>query len=715
MPGLIADNPTWFLADELRDGPWGGGNSFLRTLSKALSRRGKLAADPLCADIVLFNSHQNLRAKIKLLSEIRKENPSTLFVHRVDGPVSLSRCQPRHQYLDNVIFELSSKFADLTIFQSQFSYLESLKMGFPATQPVKIIGNSVDSEFFYVDSKRRYDRTPSRIVTTAWSDNPNKGLLFLRFLDNKIRGLGYEFEYFGPPQGFQNIKEHGRVPAQTLAAALRGADYFITGSRNDSCSNSLIEAMACGATPLALRHGGHPEIVGDANFLFDSAENLSQLLDSRMLMTDPHLKVKDIGQIIEDYEDGARELMASSQFAVKPKPNLRTSSFSTEVATFYEQIEEKFGRIIPLSLQRKVRSRVFGSVQRETWRSSKSDFLALGDTAIREGLQRFLVNVTAEPQGSRVKLTSSGDLKSRRQLDLSLCLAQVSRLAVEDRDIIARPASPRKTQIRPTSINSAAVEDGIDWAWREARATAVTGFFLQNDYSLQLHLMAEATAQDVDPVHTSLPSLSGPSIQTAEKFEEVETPRAISLLCSNIRYQRLLAQDDAKAWSSLQYLLGGGSAAPGDKSAILVSMNNQAIACKIALTFDLMDQVPPAELADIGISSLLRGGANPHIPKLALTTKSLQIFSRSLPGQRRRELVDFANKVMSEVASRYWPQHGGFSFYPSYSLSTLAGKKYSNGFAEPDLIGTFWSSLAYSEARKVATSDSNVGLSHIKI
>lgn len=711
----MAENTSWYLADELRDGPWGGGNSFLRTLSKALSGRGKLAEDPFRADIVLFNSHQNLRAKIKLLREIRKENPSTLLVHRVDGPVSLSRCQPRHQYLDNVIFELSSKFADLTIFQSQFSYLESLRMGFPATQPVKIIGNSVDSEIFYVDSTRRYDRAPSRIVTTAWSDNPNKGLLFLRYLDSKIRGLGYEFEYFGPPQGFQNIKEHGRVPAQTLAAALRSADYFITGSRNDSCSNSLIEAMACGATPLALMHGGHPEIVGDANFLFNSAENLFQLLDRRLLMTDPHLKVREIDQIIEDYEDGAGELMANSQFTFKPKPNLRTSSLSTEVATFYEQIEEKFGGMMPLSLQRKVRPRVFGNVQRETWRSSKSDFLALGDTAIREGLQRFLVNVTAVPQDSSVKLTSSGDLKSRRHLDLALCLAQVSRLAVEDRDIIAGPASPRKTQIRPTSINSAAVEDGIDWAWREAKATAVTGFFLQNDYSLQLHLMAEASAQDVDHVHTPFQPLTGLSLQTAEKFEEVETHRAISLLCSNVRYQRLLALDDTTAWSSLQYLLGGGSASTGDKGDILFAMNSQAIACKIALTFDLMNQLVPAELADKGISSLLSGETNVHIPKLALTIKSLQIFSRSLPGQRRSELVDFSNKVMTEVASRYWPQHGGFSFYPSFSVATLSGKKYSNGFAEPDLIGTFWSSLAYSEARKVATADSTVGLSHIKI
>ncbi len=63
-----------------------------------------------------------------------------------------------------------------------------------------------------------------------------------------------------------------------MASLFRANDIYITASRYDPCSNSLIEALTCGLPALYLNSGGHPEIVGQAGFAFDSAEEIPALL-----------------------------------------------------------------------------------------------------------------------------------------------------------------------------------------------------------------------------------------------------------------------------------------------------------------------------------------------------------------------------------------------------------------------------------------------------
>jgi glycosyltransferase involved in cell wall biosynthesis len=68
------------------------------------------------------------------------------------------------------------------------------------------------------------------------------------------------------------------APSREVAELLRGHDIFIAASRNDPCSNSVIEALACGLPCLYLDSGGHPELIGEAGFAFTSEEEaLSRL------------------------------------------------------------------------------------------------------------------------------------------------------------------------------------------------------------------------------------------------------------------------------------------------------------------------------------------------------------------------------------------------------------------------------------------------------
>ena len=72
----------------------------------------------------------------------------------------------------------------------------------------------------------------------------------------------------------------GPLNSQNLANKLRQSDIYITASQNDPCSNSLIEALSCGLPCLALKSGGHSEIVNDDNFLFSTKEELLEKVNN---------------------------------------------------------------------------------------------------------------------------------------------------------------------------------------------------------------------------------------------------------------------------------------------------------------------------------------------------------------------------------------------------------------------------------------------------
>jgi len=58
---------------------------------------------------------------------------------------------------------------------------------------------------------------------------------------------------------------------------LRAQDVYLAPSRDDPCSNALLEGLACGLPAAFLRSGGHPELVGEGGLGFDDAEELPEL------------------------------------------------------------------------------------------------------------------------------------------------------------------------------------------------------------------------------------------------------------------------------------------------------------------------------------------------------------------------------------------------------------------------------------------------------
>jgi glycosyltransferase involved in cell wall biosynthesis len=250
---------------EFIEGPWGGGNQFLKALRSYFRKADVYAEQPEAAEVVLFNSHHYLGGVLKL----KRMYPNKILIHRVDGPVSYVRGKDRA--VDRTIFRFNSFLADGTIFQSSWSRDKNYELGIKKSPYKTVIMNAPDPDIFNREGKRQFSDKKVKLVATSWSENIRRGFEIYQYLDDHLDFSRYEMTFIGnSPIEFKNINWIRPVPSKELAGILREHDIYITASRNDPCSNALIEALHCGLPAVARNDGGHPEIIGQAGTLFAS-------------------------------------------------------------------------------------------------------------------------------------------------------------------------------------------------------------------------------------------------------------------------------------------------------------------------------------------------------------------------------------------------------------------------------------------------------------
>ena len=257
----------------IKKGPWGGGNQFLRALKEELVQNKLYTEKIENADIILFNSHHHLNHTIRL----KFQYPKKVFIHRVDGPIFSIR--NKNLIIDKFIFRVNKIIADGTIFQSNFSFKKSQSLFLKTYNKKRIIINAPSNVFSSNKNNQFYEKPT--IIINSWSPNFNKGFKTYQFLDENLNFNEFEVKFVGnSPIKFKNIKNLGPLNTDKLITELLSSNIYLTASVNDPCSNSLIEAIHCGLIPVALNSGGHPEIVKDDKLIFDSNENLVSILKS---------------------------------------------------------------------------------------------------------------------------------------------------------------------------------------------------------------------------------------------------------------------------------------------------------------------------------------------------------------------------------------------------------------------------------------------------
>ena len=256
--------------------PSGGGHQFMRALSGEFERWGLRVENNTISRTTracLFNS---FNFDFERLKRLRQQGCK--LVHRVDGPIGSYRGWDDGS--DRRIWQINHEMADATIFQSDYSLQKHLELGLEFQSP-HIITNAVDPSLFHPQARIPFEPARKiRLISVSWSDNLNKGAAIYKRIEECLDWDRFDYTFVGRSQiSFDRMGAIAPMPSQPLAELLREHDIFITASRHDPCSNSLIEALSCGLPALYLNSGGHAEIVGAAGFAFTEAEEVPALLD----------------------------------------------------------------------------------------------------------------------------------------------------------------------------------------------------------------------------------------------------------------------------------------------------------------------------------------------------------------------------------------------------------------------------------------------------
>lgn len=259
---------------EFQAGSSGGGNQFLKALKNYFVKQQCYVESCKEADIILFNSYQY----IPDLIQVKRAFPNKLFIHRIDGPIRLyNHIKDQRDFVTNY----ANKFiADGTIFQSDWSRIQNLKMGLSSNKYETTILNAPNSSIFNPKLHKKFDpNSKVKIIATSWSANWKKGFVVYQWLDNHIDFNQFQMTFIGnSPIQFNNIIHKNPMSSEDLAKELLDHDIFITASQKDPCSNSLIEALHCGLPAIVLKDGGHPEITQNGGETFNNPDEILSLL-----------------------------------------------------------------------------------------------------------------------------------------------------------------------------------------------------------------------------------------------------------------------------------------------------------------------------------------------------------------------------------------------------------------------------------------------------
>jgi glycosyltransferase involved in cell wall biosynthesis len=260
---------------EFKEGPWGGGNQFLKSLRKYLYSMDAYDENIATSQVILFNSHQCIGRLVKA----KLNNPEKIFVHRIDGPISLySRANDKR---DNVVFTANRYLADATVFQSAWSRQQNHRLGLPQKSFEMVIPNAPEPALFNRNGKIPLStQRRVRLIATSWSPNWKKGFDVYHWLDENLNFNKYEMFFVGKsPVQFKNIRSVSPLSSREIAVKLKESDIFIFASPVEACSNSLLEALHCGLPAVGPDQSSTPELIGRGGETFSKPSEIPDLLE----------------------------------------------------------------------------------------------------------------------------------------------------------------------------------------------------------------------------------------------------------------------------------------------------------------------------------------------------------------------------------------------------------------------------------------------------
>ena len=202
------------------------------------------------------------------------------------------------------LLRVTDRIADAVVVNCEWMRRYLLAEEGVAESKVRLCYNAVDTERW---RRRAVENSfPGRLVVgTVCALRPEKGLDTLLRAFANLSDLAAKLVIVGSGPEETKLRALSSelgigadcllVPAVSdVVEWLSRIDIFVLPSRSEALSNALMEAMACGCSPIASRVGGNPELIEDGqNGLLFEVDDIAELASHmRALLTDGSLRRK---------------------------------------------------------------------------------------------------------------------------------------------------------------------------------------------------------------------------------------------------------------------------------------------------------------------------------------------------------------------------------------------------------------------------------------
>ena len=264
------------------EGPWGGGNNFVKAMYEYLPDfgfeiidRSDLHKHINDIDFIFLQSpfpDQVSKFSINEAISVKNINPKVKIILRVND------CDARKgtNDVDNIWIE-SSKFVDKTIFVSNWMKEYFLEKGWKCRENFVVI-NGVNLDHF--KPREKINNGKINIVTHHWSNNRMKGFDLYEEIDRIVeKDERFTFTYIGRDLGtFRNTRIVSPLFGEELGVELSKYDVYISDSKFDPGPNHILESLACKIPTYVCKDGGGSVEFAGLDFTFANLEDLLQAI-----------------------------------------------------------------------------------------------------------------------------------------------------------------------------------------------------------------------------------------------------------------------------------------------------------------------------------------------------------------------------------------------------------------------------------------------------
>lgn len=311
---------------KILQGPFGGGNEFLRNLIIFLESNN--------VEVVNNLNHEDIDI-ILLTNPLDSSETSTFNNYDIDFYIKfknsdaicfqrINECDERKKtnYI-NKSLDKFNKNIDINIFVSEWLY-ENFKPYELSKKDYHIVRGGPNPQIFNTNNRKvKVPGNKIKIVTHHWSDNWNKGFNFYKKLDSLLSESddfkNIEFTVIGNKPNnltFKNTNLIEPLHGEELSLELQKHDLYLTASENEPSGNHHMEGALCGLPILYINSGALPEYCKD----FGVQVNFENILQS----------IEEIDNNYDYFINKLESYKFTSLFASKHLLNIFTESIQNK-------------------------------------------------------------------------------------------------------------------------------------------------------------------------------------------------------------------------------------------------------------------------------------------------------------------------------------------------------------------------------------------------